>query len=154
MNGTHSFFFSEATLRLMQQLGVTKNKEVAEILGNSEKGWAARRRRNAFPEKDLRALAQQRPELGIDVNYVLTGVRAVAATAYIGSPQTGMTLPEVAHAMNRVAPAMESGFVIQTSYGDLAIAPGPLAERIRDLVAQHAQRELTRLAAQEGANHG
>lgn len=56
--------------------------------------------------------------------------------------------------LNRIAPAMADGFTIATRYGDLDIAPGPLAEHIRDLVAQHAQRQLARLAAQEAANHG
>lgn len=34
---------------------------------------SARKARGSFPEKELRALAQRRPDLGIDVNYVLTG---------------------------------------------------------------------------------
>jgi hypothetical protein len=61
---------------------------------------------------------------------------------------------QIHHILNRVVPDMERGFTIATSYGDLAIAPGPLAEHIRDLVAQHAQRELARPAVQRGANHG
>lgn len=68
-------FFDEATLRLKQQLKVTENKQVAEALGMAGNTWAMRKRRGSFPEKELRALAQQRPDLGIDVEYVLTGVR-------------------------------------------------------------------------------
>jgi hypothetical protein len=52
------------------------------------------------------------------------------------------------HTLNRVVPAMASGFTVQTSYGELAIVPGPLAEAIRDLVAQHATLELARLEQQ------
>lgn len=66
-------FFDEAALRLKQQLKVTENKQVAEALGMTGNAWTMRKRRDAFPETELRALAQQRPELGIDVEYVLTG---------------------------------------------------------------------------------
>lgn len=68
-------FFDEAALRLKQQLKVTENKQVAEALGMTGNAWTMRKRRDAFPEMELRALAQQRPELGIDVEYVLTGGR-------------------------------------------------------------------------------
>lgn len=66
-------FFEEATLRLKQQLRVTEDKQAAEALGMTGNAWTMRKRRDAFPEKELRALAQQRPELGIDVEFVLTG---------------------------------------------------------------------------------
>lgn len=51
-------------------------------------------------------------------------------------------------------PAMASGFVIQTGAGPLRIAPGRLAERITDLIAQAGRLELMRMDAaadQEGA---
>lgn len=66
-------FFDEATLRLKQQLKVTENKQVAEALGMTGNAWTMRKRRGAFPDVEVRALAQQRPELEIDVEYVLTG---------------------------------------------------------------------------------
>ena len=66
-------FFDEAALRLKQQLRVTEDKQAAEALGMTGNAWTMRKRRNSFPTKELRALAQQRPELGIDVEYVLTG---------------------------------------------------------------------------------
>ncbi len=66
-------FFEEATLRLKQQLQKTQDKEIAATLGLSPRAWAGRKQSGSFPEKELRALAQQRPELGIDVEYVLTG---------------------------------------------------------------------------------
>lgn len=66
-------FFDEATLRLKQQLKVTESKQVAEALGMTGNAWTMRKRRGAFPEVEVRALAQQRPELEIDVEYVLTG---------------------------------------------------------------------------------
>ena len=66
-------FLHERLGRLKVALRAGKDKEVAEALGLSEKAFNARKARNSFPEKELRALAQQRPELGIDVEYVLTG---------------------------------------------------------------------------------
>lgn len=66
-------FFEEATLRLKQQLGATQDKEVALALGLSPQSWVGRKKRDNFPEVELRALAQQRPDLQIDVDYVLNG---------------------------------------------------------------------------------
>lgn len=66
-------FFEEVALRLKQQLKATEDKQVAEALGMTGSAWTKRKTRGSFPEKELRALAQQRPELGIDVEYVLHG---------------------------------------------------------------------------------
>lgn len=67
--------FELALLRLKLALGVRNNFEVAQFIGMSAQAFSERRRRHAFPEKDLRAAVQQRPDLAIDVDYVLTGVR-------------------------------------------------------------------------------
>ena len=67
--------FEEAALRLKQELRVKADKDVAGALGLSPVAWVGRKKRGKFPEVELRALAQQRPELGIDVEYVLTGGR-------------------------------------------------------------------------------
>lgn len=75
-------FFAEATLRLKQQLKTTQDKEIALALGLSAQAWAGRKKRDNFPEKELRALAQRCPELGIDVEYVLTGGPSVYALAH------------------------------------------------------------------------
>lgn len=66
-------FFEEATLRLKQQLRVTEDKEVAEALGMSAGAWTKRKRRESFPEDKLFALAARRPDLNLDVAYILTG---------------------------------------------------------------------------------
>lgn len=66
-------FFEEATLRLKQQLQTTQDKEIAAALGLSAQSWAGRKKRGNFPEVELYALAAKRPELKIDVEYVLTG---------------------------------------------------------------------------------
>lgn len=68
-------FFEEATLRLKQQLKVTEDRQVAAFLGMTGKAWTARKRRNSFPEKELWALVAQRPDLKLDMGYVLNGVK-------------------------------------------------------------------------------
>ena len=66
-------FFYEKLNRLKEELGKTKDKEVAEALGIGEKAFNARKTRGSFPEKELRALAQQHPDIALNVDYVLTG---------------------------------------------------------------------------------
>ena len=68
-------FFDQAALRLKQSLQVEQDKEVATLLAMSARAWAGRKKNDSFPEVELRALAQRRPDLGIDVEYVLTGGR-------------------------------------------------------------------------------
>lgn len=46
------------------------------------------------------------------------------------------------YALSRQVPAMERGFAISTSYGDLIVNSGRLADRIQALVKQELQREL------------
>lgn len=66
-------FFEEATLRLKQQLKLSENKQVAQAIGMTSNAWTKRKQRGVFPEKELRAFAQQHPDLNINVDYVLTG---------------------------------------------------------------------------------
>lgn len=72
------FEFDAALLRLKGVLKVRTDKDVAQWLGISATALNDRKKRNSFPEEKLRALAQQRPELGLDVEYVLTGGRLTA----------------------------------------------------------------------------
>lgn len=58
-----------------EQLGVQTDREVADALGLSDKALNARKARGVFPEDKLFALAAKRPDLGIDVGYVLSGRR-------------------------------------------------------------------------------
>lgn len=71
-------FFDEASLRLKQQLGMTQDKDVALALALSPRAWAGRKQNGAFPEKELYALAAKRPDLRLDVDYVLTGITSAA----------------------------------------------------------------------------
>jgi hypothetical protein len=52
---------------------MTSDREVASLLGMEEKAFNARKRREAFPETELYALSAKRPDLKLDVAYVLTG---------------------------------------------------------------------------------
>lgn len=67
--------FEQAALRLKQQLGMTTDKEVAEVLGMSARAWVGRKNRGSFPETELYALIAKRPDLQIDALYVLRGQR-------------------------------------------------------------------------------
>jgi hypothetical protein len=74
--------FADQLGRLKSSLGVEEDQAAAEALGMSKAALSARKSRASFPEKELRALAQRRPELGIDVPYVLTGRRAPVGNGY------------------------------------------------------------------------
>ena len=67
-------FFDEATLRLKQQLKVTEDKAVASALGMSARAWSGRKERSSFPDKELLALIAKRPDLGLDYDYITTGI--------------------------------------------------------------------------------
>lgn len=81
--------FDQQLLRLKQALNTTEDQVVARRLGLSKGAFAARKGRDAFPADKLAALAHAHPELGIDVQHVLTGKsgrqRAVEAAASVAS---------------------------------------------------------------------
>lgn len=86
--------FSECLNRLKPVLRVSKDQEVAAALGLSKTAFSERKKRGSFPDRELRALARERPELNIDVDYVLTGV-AQAAVEIIEAAQAGTPLVRV-----------------------------------------------------------
>lgn len=57
---------------------MSKDGEVAVALGMTKTAFSERKKRGSFPEKELRALAAEKPE--IDVHYVLTGERECRQT--------------------------------------------------------------------------
>lgn len=65
--------FSDSLARLKHQLRVSKDREVADALGLSPTAFSERKKRGSFPQRELVALAQSKPELGLDVTYILTG---------------------------------------------------------------------------------
>lgn len=71
--------FGAALLRLKERLQMHNDKDVAAVLQLSPTAFNSRKVRGSFPVDKLRAVAASRPELGIDADYVLTGVQSAAA---------------------------------------------------------------------------
>lgn len=67
--------FRSILLRLKEQTGLEEDKQVAELLGMSDKAFNARKSRDSFPEDRLFSVLARRPELKIDPLYVLSGDR-------------------------------------------------------------------------------
>ena len=67
--------FLQFLLRLKEQIGVAADKDAAALLGLSSKALTARKRRNSIPDTELYALSAKRPDLNLDVQYILTGER-------------------------------------------------------------------------------
>jgi transcriptional regulator with XRE-family HTH domain len=65
--------FDEQVARLKRALGVADDQAVAKALGLSKAAFSNRKQRGAFPEDKLFALATRRPELKLDVRYVISG---------------------------------------------------------------------------------
>ncbi len=65
--------FEEQLLRLKQELGLTKDLDVAKALGMSKAAFSNRKRLDSFPEEKVVLLKNEKPAL--DVLYVLTGQR-------------------------------------------------------------------------------
>ncbi|TNG92230.1 hypothetical protein FHQ28_08665 [Pasteurellaceae bacterium USgator11] len=65
--------------RLKSELNMLNadDKDIAEILGMQGKAFSARKKRDSFPEKELFALHAKRPDLNLNVNYILAGTRKV-----------------------------------------------------------------------------
>lgn len=55
---------------------------------------------------------------------------------------------QLSYALAKQVPDMARGFSIHTSYGDIAVVPGPLADQIQALVRQATERELAACGAQ------
>lgn len=77
-------FFSEALSRLKHELRVSKDGEVAALIGLGKTAFSERKKRGSFPDREVVALARNRPELGVDVAFVLTGVRAKTQATLAG----------------------------------------------------------------------
>ena len=53
-----------------------------------------------------------------------------------------MALLRITHMLSRQVPDMERGFTIATSYGDIVIDAGPLADRVTKAVRLALEAEL------------
>ena len=55
---------------------------------------------------------------------------------------------QLSYALAKQVPDMARGFTIHTSYGEIAVAPGPLADQIQTLIREATERELATCGAQ------
>ena len=55
---------------------------------------------------------------------------------------------QLSYALAKQVPDMARGFSIHTSYGDIVVVPGPLADQIQTLVRQATERALAACGAQ------
>lgn len=67
------------------------------------------------------------------------------STPPAAKPQPSVAELQLSYALAKQVPAMDRGFTIHTSYGDIAVVPGPLAERLQFLVRQAIACELAKL---------
>lgn len=72
--------FEEAALRLKQAVKVNNDKDAAAFIGMKPVAWSERKKRDSFPIKEVYALAQQRPELKLDAEWIVTGHSAYITT--------------------------------------------------------------------------
>ena len=109
-----STFFDQQLSRLKKVLEVREDQEAATALGMTKAAFSARKTRGSVPEKELRALAQQRPELGIDVEYVLTGGRLTQRERDHLESARALTLglPMDEGDRQRLLAQLEDGFVL------------------------------------------
>ena len=49
---------------------------------------------------------------------------------------------QLSYALAKQVPDMARGFIIHTSYGEIAVVPGPLADQLQALVREATEREL------------
>lgn len=73
--------FDQQLLRLKAVLGMTSDQEVAAALGMTKAAFSDRKKRGAFPEEKVLALATLRQDLQIDPQYVLSGQRSTSNVA-------------------------------------------------------------------------
>ncbi|MDR0635201.1 MAG: helix-turn-helix domain containing protein [Azoarcus sp.] len=59
--------------RLKASLGVSDDQALAQSLGMTKAALLGKKARGAWPEEEVRALSLRYPELGLDLDWVLTG---------------------------------------------------------------------------------
>ncbi|MDR2155921.1 MAG: hypothetical protein LBE78_13015 [Burkholderiaceae bacterium] len=111
------------------------DKDLAEALGMEPAAYNKRKIRGSFPEKELRALVRQSPELGIDEDYVLKGITN-KAIAHLNAMQ------------ERISGAVDAGADVEQVRNLIAhYGPGPSPERIGKLAAMLAKLRVVEFEA-------
>lgn len=65
--------FDDQLARLKLQLGMKRDIEVAAVLGLGRAALSDRKKRGTFPMDRVTQLAASRPDLNLDMHYILTG---------------------------------------------------------------------------------
>lgn len=81
-----NYAFERALLRLKEAAGARTDKELAGLFGMDASAFNKRKVRGSFPERELYALAAKRPDLKLDVPYILSGDRSAPQPAAPGFP--------------------------------------------------------------------
>lgn len=136
--------FDAAVLRLKGQVGVTEDQALAALLGLSKASFSDRKKRDSFPADKLRALAQQRPDLNIDVDYVITGV-AQAALEMIQAAREGKPLKKVSaddaallsawHTLSKADQRLLFDLLMRLNQGAVALTSGLSYPKAEEAVA-------------------
>ena len=94
-------------MRLKSALRVKEDQEAAHALGMSKAALSDRKKRNAFPEEKLWALAHRQPELGINPIWVLSGKsdESFRASAHVVTAQVRAVLAIQADRLKDLPPA-------------------------------------------------
>lgn len=109
--------FEEKLLRLKQEVKLSEDQEVAALLGLSKAAFADRKKRDAFPDEKLWALAQKRPDLKVDVLAVLTGISSKGHAKIALEEQASKLLP---HGANDLASIKKSKVKIKAAMSSKA----------------------------------
>lgn len=65
--------FNKQLLRLKKATDISEDQGIAALLGLTKSAFSERKKRDSFPVKEVFALAAQRPELGLDPDWIVTG---------------------------------------------------------------------------------
>ena len=79
---------------------------------------------------------------------IAAGVRPAPAPSAHQAPAATDEDLRLGYALAKQVPDMARGFSIHTSYGEIAVVPGPLADQIQALVREATERELSACGAQ------
>lgn len=65
--------FNKQLLRLKKATEIPEDQGIAALLGLTKSAFSERKKRDSFPIKEVFALAAQRPDLGLDPDWIVTG---------------------------------------------------------------------------------
>lgn len=87
--------FESRLNRLKNELNLKTDKQVAEILDMKPTAFAERKSRGSFPEDELFVLKAKRPDLNINVEYILLGFDQQRLNDLQSAVERGVKIPEI-----------------------------------------------------------